>query len=121
MIAFEIFVNGEKRCVAGAGEFGVLSGMVVSTHSKPKDAAPSARETYIEVGGLADGEHLKWISQALSPGDSVTFRVIDTAEVDAPDSRYRDDPASVAQRERRYYERLKKKYEETGSGDGGNG
>jgi hypothetical protein len=50
--AFEILVNGERLCIAGIPEDGVLTAIVCQT----------ACETTLTVGGLvsAGGEQLTW-------------------------------------------------------------
>jgi hypothetical protein len=103
MIGFEVLLNGKKVCVAGAGD-GVLSAIVSSV--------PKRQELELEVGGLADEAHLKWpIPRSLAVGDEVIVRVVETQRPDPPASTQRDDRALVEASERRYYERLKQKYE----------
>ena len=103
MIGFEVLLNGQKLCVAGAGD-GVLSAVVSSV--------PTRQELGLEVGGLADEAHLKWtIPRSLTVGDEVIVRVVETQHPDPPSLTQRDDRALVEASERKHYERLKQKYE----------
>ena len=77
MIAFEVLVNGEKKCVAGVAK-GVLSVII--------DGAPLPR---LAVVGKSGENHLRWITPRLEPlelkaGDEVTVRVVETNVVDDP-------------------------------------
>lgn len=81
MWALEIYINGEKKCVAGANNE-VLSAIVNAT------VAP-----HLSVGGLMDkdGEsvHVRWLREPLQEGDEVRIRLIETTEVDPPKSEER--------------------------------
>jgi hypothetical protein len=104
MIAFEVLVNGARVCTAGAGDTGVLSTIVSSVGKR--------QEIKLEVGGLSDDAQLKWpVPSTLRVGDEVTVRIVETDQPDQPASSQRDDPRLVETEERKYYERLKKKYE----------
>jgi hypothetical protein len=106
MIGLEILLNGTRVCVAGAGE-GVLSATVSSVAKR--------NELELEIGGLVDEAHLKWPApRSLAIGDEVIVRVIETAQPDPPASTRRDDRALAEASERKYYERLKRKYEGKG-------
>jgi hypothetical protein len=106
MIGFEVTLNGRRLCIAGANDASVLTA-ILSFVSK-------RNELELEIGGLADEAHLKWPSPGpLGPGDEVTVRIIETDRPDPPAISHRDDPASIEKSERRYYERLKQKYEGT--------
>jgi hypothetical protein len=91
MQAFEVSVNGEKLCLAGIGDDGVLT-TIVHYAARQRDGG-----LFLEVGGLISQtkEHLNWISQKpLSVGDSVQIKIIETGAVDNPIKKYRLDPAS---------------------------
>ena len=84
MIAFDVYVNGEKRIRAGVGPKGVLSS-ILSWGST--DTSLSGRID-LEILGLANSsEHLSWLRETLSVGDRVTVEVVDATEVDEPVSR----------------------------------
>jgi hypothetical protein len=81
MRAFEVFVNGEKLCVAGIGDDGVLTSIVtwVARHGEG--------DLTVSVGGLYSQteEHVNWISQRpLSVGDEVHVKIVETDSVDTP-------------------------------------
>jgi hypothetical protein len=91
MRAFEVSVNGEKLCLAGIGDDGVLT-TIVHCAARQRDAG-----LFLEVGGLIGQtkEHLNWINQKpLSVGDNVQIKIIETGAVDNPIKKYRLDPTS---------------------------
>jgi hypothetical protein len=61
MIAFEIYLNREKLCVASVGNDGVLSAIVDCVSRSAEDRLELA------VGGLisAKQDHLKWITSVM--------------------------------------------------------
>jgi hypothetical protein len=122
MIAFEISIDGQKKCTAGVVDLGVAS--VIATRVRRAWRDPTTRqpvpdrfedEITLDVGGLehdADGAavHVRWLQQPLKPGQEITLTVVETSEADPPSSRSREDPAWAEQRKREYYERLKREY-----------
>jgi hypothetical protein len=116
MIAFEVSLNGRRVCTAGIEHFGVVSAILTWVRRHPKRSRTGKtveEELTAEVGGLRSqdsepGEHLEWFKRSLHVGDRVSIRVVDVTKVDAPKTRPRDDPATVARAKRRYFERLKK-------------
>jgi len=111
MIAFEVTLNGQRLCTASAGESGVLTAAVTWVlRTAPGVKEPS--DLRLEVGGLAKGAHLHWPSpRKLAVGDEVVVRILEAAYADPPTRTERDDRALVETEERKYYERLKLKYE----------
>ena len=111
MIGFEVTLNGQRLCTASAGETGVLSACVTWVMR----AAPGMEESSdlrLEIGGLAKDAHLRWAaSPQLAVGDEVLVRIVETSNPDPPVRTDRDDKAFVEAEERKYYERLKPKYE----------
>jgi hypothetical protein len=105
-ICFEISVNGGPPLVAGAEDASVLSAMVALW---PKKDAVEA-----SVSGIRDsadgGEHLSWLSQMLAVGDSLTVRVVESNTPADPIKRTPRDVLFPKQKEREYYEHLKRKY-----------
>jgi len=90
MRAFEVSVNGEKLCVAGIGDDGVLNSMVnwVTRHGEG--------DLFLSVSGLYSqtDEHVNWISQrTLSVGDEVHVKIVETSSADKPIEKHRTDPA----------------------------
>lgn len=113
-IAFEITINNETKIIAGIEEISVLS-FVLSYISQEKD---SVDRIELSVGGLLhhsqhDYEHLDWIKRHLKTGDEITIRVVEACDLTKPISRRRQDPKLVEEARRRYYESLKREYEET--------
>jgi hypothetical protein len=108
-LCFEVQVNDEQPIVAGMAGIGVLTAIV---------AYASARdELDVQVGGLvghsdSGNEHVDWIERDLKPGDRVIVRIVDSSEPTPPTRRHREEPGFEAAEERRYYELLKKKYEQ---------
>ena len=122
MIAFEISIDGQRRCTAGVGDLGVLS-VITSWVRRPSQNAGAGdvrgeqfeEELTLDVGGLmhdSDGANvnLKWLDQSLRVGQSMTVKVVNAATVDSPVSRQREDPAWAERRKREYYEQLKREY-----------
>jgi hypothetical protein len=118
MIAFEVAVNGKRTCIAGVENFGVVSTILTwvrrrSEHSR--DGNTIEEELTAEVRALDSrdptaGEHLKWLSETLRVGDTISIRIVDVEKVDPPMSRYRNDSEADARAKRQYYERLKREY-----------
>ena len=77
MICLEVWVNGEKICLAGVGD-GVLHCIV--------DAARRRFKSHLHVGGLIDNEHVRWTQRDhfLEVGDEVTIKIVEADAVDEP-------------------------------------
>ncbi len=73
MIAFEVSVNGEKKCVAGAEDADVLSTMI-----------DGPRAPRLRVGGLVGDDHVDWLKSDIKAGDEITIRLVETASADQP-------------------------------------
>ena len=56
MIAYEVWVNDKKICVAGVGESGVLNA-VLTWGGKP---GRPPQNPNLHVGGLVNDEHVRW-------------------------------------------------------------
>ena len=93
MIAFKIHLNGEKLCVAGIGEHGVLAQHLTWSQRKPKADAeekPDVTKTRLHVGGLANDEHVDWIKRTeMSVGDEVVIKIVEVESADEPTHRER--------------------------------
>jgi alpha/beta superfamily hydrolase len=111
MIAFEVFINGKKTATAGVGELGVLSAILSWVRRQDE----SSDELTFELGGLIttgeQKEHLRWLSEQLSVGDQVLVRIVDSDVIDSPKEREVTSSERDEFLERKYYERLKEKYE----------
>ena len=114
MKAFQIAKNGRPQCLAGVGAFGVLT--VIATWIRAR-RQPSSERIGLTVGGLTERhEHLRWAKEVpLAVGDEITIRVVNAAEVDRPMERRKRNRRVEERSERAYYERLKEKYEKTGT------
>ena len=111
MIGFQVSLNGKQVCTAAVGETGVLTAMVTwVVRSAPDVAEPS--ELSFAVGGLNGDAHLEWpVPRKLQVGDEVVIKIVTTEAPDLPSCTKRDDKALAEAQERKYYERLKAKYE----------
>jgi hypothetical protein len=122
MIAFEISIDGQKTCTAGVADMGVTSVIAswvrrASRDPSSGDAIPGCfeEELTLDVGGLAhdpDGTavQVRWLHQALKPGQQITLAIVETEAADPPRTRDREDPTRSARQRREYYERLKREY-----------
>ena len=91
MRALEVSVNGEKLCVAGIGDDGVLTTIVHWAARQDEEGF------FLQVGGLISQtkEHANWINQKpLRVGDNIRVKIIETDLADKPVEQYRLDPTS---------------------------
>ena len=107
-LCFEVSVNGGTPILAGTEHAAVLS--VIAGH------VSKLNELDVSVGGLvsvpgAEDEHWRWLRRDLQPGDEVRIRVLADAEASEPKERVRQSKVFDQEKEREYYEHLKKKYE----------
>ena len=125
MIAFDVFLNRKKLARAGMGSDGVLTAMVtwVRRRSSPTNGKTRQprweRDLSFSLAGYRStngdvGEHFKWEDRKLKPGDALTIKVITAARVDEPRRRITQDPDFVERSQKRYYQRLKRKFEKSG-------
>jgi len=119
MIAFEVFLNDEKSCVAGVDGPGVVSAILTWATRIPK-AGPEDEVSYppqeltFIVGGLrnVEADHVYWAKHSLAVGDVVTLKIKDLQAVDTPSTSTPLDTADeVREMRRRQYEELKKEFE----------
>jgi len=117
MIVFDVCVNDRKLCRAGVGEDGVLDTIVnwVKLIGPATDNARRLRkpleEMRVEVGGLSGETHRRWPGRNLKVGDRVTIAVAAADAFDPPAREVPRDPKLVDRQEKRYYLRLKQKFE----------
>lgn len=121
MIAFEIWVNGEHICTAGIQQFGSVS--AITTWAKRIDSTSDKltegeheEELDLNVAGLtydSEGNNvfLKWINRTLEVGDEINLKIVQTSEVDKPISKEIEQADFIEEQQRKYYEKLKQKYE----------
>lgn len=116
MIGFEVHVNGELVCIAAIGSRGVLSAIVSWVGGSRTAPNPAARtrqgQTNVRVGGLRTRgdrkEFVEWFDRVLTPGDEVSFRVVEAKRGDAP--------GSIRSYSRRGYDRFVESGGESDSG-----
>jgi hypothetical protein len=112
MLAFEVYINGKKRCTAGVRGPGVLTATVCWVLREPKSGLRKRKELNLGVGGLVSrsDEFLEWLQRDLQPGDEVTIRVLEAAKVDKPKTRRRQraTPAQIKLRKQANVRRLAK-------------
>ena len=112
MLAFEIHINGQRKCTAGIRGPCVLTAGLTWILREPKSRLGKRKELLLGVGGLASGsdEDLEWLSRDMQPGDEVTIRIIEAAKVDKPKKRrrMRATPAQIQRRKQALIKRLAK-------------
>jgi hypothetical protein len=120
MIAFDVFLNRKKLARAGVGSDGVLTAITTWVRRRAPERRGKRprwdRDLSFSLGGYRStndevGEHFKWEDRKLKPGDVITIKVITAARVDEPRRRIAEDPELVERSQRRYYQRLKRKFE----------
>lgn len=101
MIAFEVFHNGRRVCIAGASDLCVLSTHITAAGKLGNETVPfhpdqTTGKVSLSVGGLTRRKnpkkdvHMNWLSLTkLKIGDVVEVRVTDTEKVDKPKTRKR--------------------------------
>jgi len=106
MLGYNVYRNNERLCVAGVGDFGVLTACVTWVGYSPERLVRWAAdgiserqpvELTLHVGGLKSddrepGLHLRWIDANVRVGDEIKIQVIDVAQVDAATTEFHDDP-----------------------------
>ncbi len=102
---FEVLLNGERLCIGGFQDFGVLTTTCTWIKRNPDDYDPShhlhsdsdewSKETTVyNVGGMPIlkgemDEHVDWAAGHLKIGDEFVVRVLADGEIDSPKSRRR--------------------------------
>lgn len=100
MMRFELIINGEKICVSGIKEFGVLTAILSWVKRNPELYDPENHGTFEEwaeeeltlrLGGLESNnpqipKHVEWVRAALKAGDEIILRVLPPGEADLPKS-----------------------------------
>jgi hypothetical protein len=123
MLAFEVFINNERICVAGIENWAVLS-CILAGHR------PNGEEKIdLSVGGLTEDDaegvshHVDWGRGQIEVGSTIKINVIEVENTDAPRHRYRSDaevqespftPEELEALERADYLRLKAKFDPEG-------
>ena len=114
MIAFEIYINGKKKCTAGiAGPTALTAALTwISREPAERGRGRPSKELNLGVGGMGKrkGEFFEWLQRDLQPGDEVTIRIIEAVKVDKPEKRRlaRATPAQIRRRKQSLVRRLAK-------------
>src|SRR5690349_18275190 len=110
MLAFEVHVNGKKRCTAGIRGPCVLTAALSWVLRGGTSRGRKRKELNLGVGGLVSrsDEHYQWLQRGLHRGDEVTIRIIEATKVDKPKTRrrWRATPAQIKQRKEAFLRRL---------------
>lgn len=114
-IVLEVWVNGERKALAGEQSLSVLGAHVSAVGKLGSESLGTKRriegdaDLDVYVGGLTRrgrgrmDEHLRWGPRLkLKPGDEVTIRVLQSEVFDPPTERYPSErvPGSAAARKR---------------------
>lgn len=89
MICFEILINGNSVCRAGADDLQVLTTFVTWAR-KPSRVSADAEEPnlHINVGGITlEKERPQWLNETLSVGDELSIRIVESYVADQPTMR----------------------------------
>jgi hypothetical protein len=122
MVGYNVYRNNERLCVAGVGEFGVLTACVAwAAHSPEKLGRWAAEgiaeqepvELMLQVEGLKSNDHapalhMRWVDASLRVGDEIKIRVIDASRVDPATTEYQDNPDKDLEAKKTYVRRLAK-------------
>ena len=113
MIAFEVFVNGQKIYTIGADDPGFVY-LFVERGRKRFDPEIEIKLAASGVNLPAEEglEHLEWGEHSLSLGDEIIVRVVETDSIDEPKQRIPDEPSLSEQRRREFYDQLRLEYGE---------
>ena len=82
MICFEVWVNGEKICLAGVGESGVLNAII--------DGGNKQRKSNLHIGGLVNDEYVRWTEKGhyREVGDELTIKSLEADTAYEPVLKY---------------------------------
>jgi len=103
MRAFKVSLNGKKLCLAGIGERGVLTAIIDWV------ALDREEQLSVQVGGLANEEHLKWTGpKSLRVGDEIRVKIVEAASVDRPVKKQPINPTETLKAKKRYVRMIAK-------------
>ena len=107
MQAFEVHLNGKRLCKAGIDGDSVLSASVNALSRE------DSHDLFLQVGGLitASEDRLIWQGHlALTVGDEIALRIVETDAVDIPEQRYRTNSKEDEQNSKAYVLAIAQKY-----------
>ena len=129
MLAFELYVDDERICLAGMEDWAVMSVILSAVRPRADGERPREGELDVTAGGLSEDDsngvahHARWARVRLVVGSKVTVNIVETDEPDPPYHRYRSDrqvqepsftEEEIEQMEREDWLRLKQKFEPEG-------
>ena len=83
MICFEIWINGERVCVAGAEDMRSIHASLISTKSIKGAVFMAGVDT---VNADAKRQIAKWIDRELDVNDEIKLKIIESESPDNPES-----------------------------------
>jgi hypothetical protein len=129
MLAFELFIDDERICLAGMEDWAVMSVIVSAVRARDGGERPREAKLDVHVGGLSEDDsdgvahHARWARIDLTTGSRVSVNVVETDHPDPPVRRYRSDrevhespftDEEIEEMEREDWLRLKAKFEPEG-------
>jgi acyl dehydratase len=104
MTAFDIYLNGRKRCTAGIDAAGVVVSAITWTAGESHERE---EDLELRVSGLISRAHthVDWFHRPLKTGDEVKIVVVEKAKSDRPKRSRRENLTTRAKREREYVEK----------------
>jgi hypothetical protein len=111
MICFQVEINGEKLCIAGVGEYGVLTTVLSYVRNREQGHLEEKAQAELKVGGtmsLKDSvdENVEWNGKSLTVGDEIRIVITDHLQPDHPTQRATRDPALELEKTKAHYEWL---------------
>ena len=111
MLAFEVHINGKRRCLAGVADHGVVSA-ILSWIGRAGEGTLPKEGVSLHVGGLDSvrGEHMDWLEEHLAAGDEVRIRVVDVLKADRPIKGSRRPVENGMRHKKAYVRRMAKQF-----------
>jgi len=112
MLAFEMYLNGKKRCVAGIDEPGVLTTTLTWVLGESGGRRAGSERIGVSVSGLVSRtrEFADWFQRGVERGDEIFIRVVETKAVDKPKRKRRENPADRRRHQEAYVRRMAKQF-----------
>lgn len=109
MICFKVQINDDLEVIAGKDDISVLDA-IIGYLSKDNSIDITLRGLISKSD--IDNEYLDWIKRRkLQVNDEIKIRIIDSETPDPPIHRKREDPKFVEEQQKKYFERMKSKFE----------
>jgi hypothetical protein len=96
MLAFEVWIDGQRQCLAGVEDWAILSAHVTASRSRDQGTSPQDDLEFYVGGMTGDDEtgashHFRWKRRNLAVGMQVTIQIVEVDRADDPIRRYRSD------------------------------